>query len=256
MLPPKDCLSEEVECFYCTAPVEGSLSTNLLATLGDINDEAVCSFECQAEPLCQYYTYHQRNSTLFPSTCFLLASLEGPIVPCDNGTCSSGSPDCLSSLCEFLDTAGNLLPRGVLVTSTRAFNMVRIGPCPTAFAVAVGGGGTTTGDAGSGSGYVAYEELRAFRPYLSYDAIVGAADEASEVHDLSDVKTIVRADPGVDGPDDGGRGYSGGGASDGDPAGGDGGSDGDDGEDSGDKTGGQGSGLDISTIPIESFVLR
>ena len=233
------------------------MSTNLLATLGDIENEVYCSLECQAEVQCQYYTYHWPNSTLFPSTCFLLSSLEEPIIPCANGTCTSGSPTCFNSLCEFLDTSGSILSKGVKVTSTRDFNMVRIGPCPTAIAVAVGGGGTTDpGDAGSGSGYVTYEELRAFRPYLSFEAIVASADEASEVNDLTDGITILRSGPGADGPDDGGSGYSGGGASDGDPAGGDGGSDGNDGDDSGVDIGGKGSGLDITTIPIKSFVLR
>ena len=162
-------MTEEQDCFYCTAPVEGSLSTNLLATLGDIEDEAFCSLQCQAEVQCQYYTYHWPNSTLFPSTCFLLSSIEEPIIPCANGTCTSGSPTCFNSLCEFLDTSGSILSKGIKIcVPGRDFNMVRIGPCPTAIAVAVGGGGTTTSDAGSGSGYVRHEELRAFSPYLSY----------------------------------------------------------------------------------------
>ena len=252
-------MTEEQDCFYCTAPVEGSLSTNLLATLGDIDNEVLCSLECQSEVQCQFYTYHWPNSTLFPSTCFLLSSIEEPIIPCTDGSCTSGSPTCLNSLCEFLDTSGSILPKGIKIfVPGRDFNMVRIGPCPTAIAVAIGGGGTTSADSGSGSGYVTHGELRAFSPYLSYQTIVGYAEEASEVIDLTDNITILSAAPGGNGVENhnGASGYSGGGASDGSDRGGDGGSDGNDGGNSDPNTGGKGSGVDVSAIPLKTFALR
>ena len=136
--------------------------------------------------------------------------------------------------------------------------MVRIGPCPTAIAVAIGGGGSTIYDAGSGSGYVGYEELRAFRPYLSYQAIVGYVGQASEIIDLTDGITILSAAPGVNGSDtDGGSGFSGGGADCySDCLSGDGGAEGGDGQSSDRYVGGTGSRFDVYSIPVKSFALR
>ena len=86
---------------------------------------------------------------------------------------------------------------------------------------------------------------------------VGTDQEASQLTDKADSNILLKAKPGQNGGDaEGGDGYSGGGG-DGfnDIGGGGGGSDGTDGEDAS-YSGGQGSGLDISTIPLRNIILR
>ena len=161
-------------------------------------------------------------------------------------------------MCTFLD-GGFSRPNGIAVTDTKEIDFLAIGECPIVLAVAVGGGGTTTDDAGSGSGYIEFQELRVSQPYMRFEARVGSAAEASEVTDKSDGSSVIRALPGGNGgSSDGAAGYSGGGARN--PyingRGGDGGSDGTNGDDTGDYDGGRGSGFDISIIPLKNFVLR
>ena len=153
---------------------------------------------------------------------------------------------------------GFFRPNGIVVTETREIDYLAIGECPIVLAVAVGGGGSTTEDAGSGSGYVEFQELRVSQPYMRFEARVGSAAEASEVTDKSDGSSVTRALPGGNGGNtNGAPGYSGGGA-DGfnNVCGGDGGSDGTDGDDTSSYDGGRGSGFDISIIPLKSFELR
>ena len=54
----------------------------------------------------QNLLYYRQNSTLFPSTCFLLSAMEGPILPCDDSSCTSGTPGGRGSLCVYLDMDG------------------------------------------------------------------------------------------------------------------------------------------------------
>ena len=193
-----------------------------------------------------------------PGTCFLLTKLQEPIIPCENGTCVSGIPNCRENLCTFLD-GGFFRPNGIVVTETKEIDYLAIGECPIVLAVAVGGGGSTTTSygAGSGSGYVEFQELRVSQPYMRFEARVGSAAEASEVTDKSDGSSVTRALPGGNGgSSDGAPGYSGGGADGNNVRGGDGGSDGTDGDDTSDYDGGRGSGFDISIIPLKSFELR
>ena len=82
------------------------MGDNVIETLGDVDSGYVCQEACESDPECLFYTYHKVNSTLFPSTCFLLTGLEGPILPCDDGSCSSGTPGGRGSFCAFLDADG------------------------------------------------------------------------------------------------------------------------------------------------------
>ena len=94
---------------FCNAPVEGQLGgESLIDTVADIN-EAECENLCDVEEQCQFFTFHFSNSTVYPSTCFLLREIQEPIVPCQDETCTSGSPNCENSLCGFLQA---WLPNG------------------------------------------------------------------------------------------------------------------------------------------------
>ena len=136
-------------------------------------------------------------------------------------------------------------------------------PClgGTILAVAVGGGGTTLDDAGSGSGYVEYTEISVSRGEgQRLRAEVGGAQEATELVDQSTSSslTILTANPGGNGGGSAGAdGYSGGGADTSNSnGGGDGGSGGSNGKVSSTFGAGRGSGFDISIIPLNTIVLR
>ena len=142
--PCQDCYTEDVKCgLFCDAPVEGILGDNLIDFVLDVT-EADCEAECNILPECNFYTYHNGNSSTYPDTCFFLTELREPITYCEDGTCKSGSPNCKQNLCGYLEE-GKLYPNGIVVTETRNIALLVIGSCGTPLAVAVGGGGTTQG---------------------------------------------------------------------------------------------------------------
>ena len=51
----------------------------MVGFMDDVADEQVCSSSCQENALCEVYTYYRANSTLFPSTCYLLSGFKEPI---------------------------------------------------------------------------------------------------------------------------------------------------------------------------------
>ena len=77
----EDCLTEQLDCTapFCTANVEGALENNVVGLVDDVDNEQLCESSCRMEEDCNVYTYHQPNSTLFPSACFLLTQLVDPI---------------------------------------------------------------------------------------------------------------------------------------------------------------------------------
>ena len=107
-------------------------------------------------------------------------------------------------------------------------------------------------------------ELSINGPYGQFSVTVGRAQQESQLTDAADGSVLLTANPGEDdgGGTDGAAGYSGGGADcdtntiDPCSPSGDGGTDGADGGDSYLYDGGQGSGFDISTIPLQNIVLR
>lgn len=263
----EDCVTEDISCtIFCNAPVEGILSDNVIDIVPDVS-EAACEAECEVEELCQFFTFHFSNSTLYPNTCFLLSEIREPITACqEDETCTSGSPNCENSLCGFLEN-GILFSNGIMVTESKEIDLLTIGPCSSndVVAVVVGGGGRDIYVGGAGSGYVEFKELQFSRPYMQLEATVGSSEQQSMLTSISDGDSdiLVTALPGqgvVEGGFEGGDGYSGGGGgspNDSSDVGGVGGSDGGDGavsEYGG--AGGKGSGFDIRNIPITNFVLR
>ena len=263
--PAVDCVTEDIECsLFCNAPVEGRLGENLIKIVPDVTD-ADCEVACEAEEQCLFFTYHYANSTPYPRSCFLLTEIQGPLSPCQEGTCITASSKCESDACGFFDDS-TFYSNGILINETKTIDLLAMGPCSidaTILAVAVGGGGSAGADAGAGSGYVEFIEFglpgNLTLPYLQLQATVGAAGQSSEL--TVNGSTVLTASPGGDAfQTNGGPGYSGGGAdwngcSGGCPSG-DGGTDGSDGGDSNTHAGGQGSGFDIGTIPLTHFELR
>jgi len=252
-------VTENVESVYCAANVEGSYdlsSTGNVIDTVQVQTKAACEAECTVIESCNFFTVYG-NSSGIPWMCYLLTELREPITYCQDGTCVSGSPNCDQSLCGFLED-GVLHPNGIVITESKDVDLILIGSCGSPLAIAVGGGGTTQDDAGSGSGYVEFVELSINGPYKQFSATVGSAQQESQLTDAADGSVLLTANPGGDGGTfEGAAGYSGGGAdcSTCPSPGGDGGSDGADGGDSIDNVGGQGSGFDISSIPLRNIAL-
>ena len=259
----EDCITEELECIpiFCDAPIAGSLGDNVVDIVPGIS-KAECETECVVVEQCKFFTHYYSSSNVYPSTCFLLSEVQGPITACQDDTCITGSSNCENSACGFFE---NPNPNWVVLNETKEINLLTIGPCSSTansvLAVVVGGGGGGGPGiySGAGSGFVEFQELPFSQPFAQFKATVGSSEEQSTLSTLfSDV--LVTALPGESATtfdDRGGDGYSGGGGGDGNPEGGDGGTDGGDGQDStsGD-SGGQGSGLDVRTIPLTHFELR
>jgi len=252
-----ECYTEDVrsDCTVsCTAAVEGIIGDNLVDFAVDLTKEA-CASECEDLLGCDAYTYHFGNSTTYPETCFLLTELLKPLSLCDDGTCLSGSPECNLFPCGFR-VDGVFYPNIIVVNATTDIDVISDGSCDTLLAVAVGGGGTTSVDAGSGSGYVEFAEISPL-PSGQLRAEVGGPTEVTKLTDRSDGTTLLTANPGGDGGQtNGADGYSGGGGdtTSGSGIGGGGGTDGGDGEDSS-YPGGMGSALDITGIPLAHVVI-
>ena len=263
--PVEDCVTEELECAtsasFCHAQVEGILGENVIDIKPDVS-EAACEAECEGEEQCHFFTYYFSNATVYPNTCFLLSEIQEPIIPCQDDICISGSSKCENSMCGILED-GYFVPNGIAVTESKEVDLLTIGPCSADgnfLAVVVGGGGSSSNQgAGSGSGHVEFQELQFSQSYVQFKATVGSAEQHSTLSTISDGSSdvLVQASPGERGEyNDGGDGYSGGGAYDHQgEIGADGGSDGGDGEDSNGHSGGNGSGLDLQTIPLTHFEL-
>ena len=48
----EDCFSEDINCVFCNAPIEGLLADNLVRIVDDVT-EAACEAECTIEERCQ-----------------------------------------------------------------------------------------------------------------------------------------------------------------------------------------------------------
>ena len=259
--PVEDCVSEEIECStsFCSAFVEGTLGDNII-DIKPLVSETACEEACEVEEHCHFFTYYFSNATVYPSSCFLLSEIQGPITACQDESCITKSSNCEYSSCALFDD-DILFAKGIVITGSKEIDLLTIGPCSAngLLSVVVGGGGSGS-YSGSGSGYIRFQELQFSRPYVQFKALVGRERDQSTLstmsYEISDI--VVTAWSGGDGQlstdGNGGDGFSGGGAA----YGGDGGSNGGDGGNSTDGTyrGGKGSGLDLNSIPLAHFELR
>ena len=275
--PCENCTTQDLSSYcitYCSAPIEGTVGANLISVIGDVSDESTCKQMCQEEAPCSVYTYHWANSTSSPKTCFLLTNIGSPVRECADNSCATGLPDCEGSapICSYLDDGGTIQEGGVNVTvgeGEKNIALLRLGECPAPVALAIGPGGEGPyAGGGGGSGYVAHTVDLPAGAYVKMTAFAGDRS-ASYVKDLDTDSVIVEGEMGGDGERtstgvttaDGGAGYSGGGGYCFDGltnAGGNGGSNGRDGGGTaacGTSAGGEGSVLDVATIPLRNFKL-
>ena len=252
----EDYQTESRVCFgSCNEQFEGKVMENELETIIDAVDEPSCLQSCQQNAACSHYTFYTAEDANYPSMCLLLSGLLGPVTSCEH--CRTGKPDCSTPDCSFSVGSDAAMQTSFMFTESTGIAVAALGDCEVTV-LAVGGGGSGN-YAGGGSGFVASATAPVASSQL-YASVGGSGQESS----LKSVGwggvgewTVVEAAPGGDGTNyDGGAGYSGGGAGFGDYIYGNGGLDGGDGEDGDGKGhGGVGSGLDISSISLASFVL-
>ena len=126
---------------FCSAAIEGPLSTNLITVIDNVDSEEECDSSCVLEAQCTVYTFHRSNDSTYPRTCFLLTELGLPIRECEGETCVTGLPNCEGSICAFIEK-GLMFPQGVIVTEgEKDIELLTLGTCPSPVAIAIGGGG-------------------------------------------------------------------------------------------------------------------
>ena len=129
----------------CSAPIEGTLGSNLIRVVEDIFDKETCDKLCQDEETCSVYTYHSASNPASPETCYLLTAIREPVSECLGGTCETGLPNCEGKVCAFV-VDGAMFPMGVKMTEgEKDVELLRLGACPSPVAIAIGGGGTREG---------------------------------------------------------------------------------------------------------------
>ena len=251
--PDCDCTSVK-HCPCTTIGYEGVTdSDNFVDLASEVQSLNDCKRLCLNTTDCTILTYYDDQHPVQPEVCLLLknAGFEKGITKCDH--CKTGPASCRSGQkCQaaFLTdgTTNGLVFARTNLTATLVsaeedcFLEVR--------ALAIGGGGGYDGSGHYGGGGSGYPEvgLLQLRANETLNLIVGGAKQTSSVEKEGQVILIAAAGQDNNG-NNGGDGYSGGGA------GNDGGYDGGDGESNGNSDGGKGSGIDVSTLNMTRFVL-
>jgi len=267
--PCTDCItgSNQAEC-KCSVGYEGYLDgSNLVDFVGSVPDEFACKKLCALDDQCSVYTYYGPQDKVNPNVCFLLnsAGLQNPVKVCDN--CTSGPAQCNTNQeCQVAvfalehDNNIDFITDLVIFISEQehfhfemSFEAKEKGCYINTTFLAIGGGGESySGNSGGGSGYIAMGSQLLFSNSSVYVS-VGAQNERSLVQ--VDGETLIAAASGGTGfSSGGGNGYSGGGGGS-NYNGAAGGSNGGDGGNSTTVSGGKGSGLDLSTLHMNNFVL-
>merc|ERR1711892_617486 len=164
----EDCVTETEVCFdTCSTSTEGRLGEeNILDIKFDVEAEVQCKLLCRENSACEVYTYfHSWDETLkiFPNSCFLTSRLVEPIQTCDN--CKTGYPDCdnlpttttaPTPKCGFTIDDSPTVYQSFMFTKTTPTNVSVSKPqhanCLLNIVLVGGGGASDYG--GGGSGYV------------------------------------------------------------------------------------------------------
>jgi len=259
--PCNDCVigTPEDECF-CSISYLGTIDeSNFVTYLFDL-DEATCKRHCSEIDACKVYTHYDHSDPNEPDACILLSEsgLQKNATQCDH--CKTGAAACkYDQECQaavLVDTNGTVFNDYIFAESS--FNATltsAVKDCYKEFqALAIGAGGGGGGRGGGGSGYIVVDTLQIRR---HMEVIVGQGGE-NEYHSGGESmikiddqpRPALRGFAGETANQRGGQGYSGGGYRDGN-----GGEDGGDGESDSNGPGGRGSGIDLSTMQMKSFVL-
>ena len=201
---------------------------------------------------CNFYSYYTMSDLHYPGTCFLLSSVEEPIQTSYSNINSdfvTGSKDCDDNGgCLLITPGANSPVTNVLLTEGKSIVVIGDGNLTI---VAVGNGARSRSGSGGGSGYVEYQQISVKEGlsltvrFTSESTSVSVPNKWGGMEsDLGGTQVEAKNSGSSDG-------YSGGGG----PSG-DGGEDGGDGEAGGHVEGGKGSGLKLSQIPVNFFVLR
>ena len=212
-------------------------------------EEPSCLLSYKKNPDCQFFTYYSSRDLNYPALCFLQRELSGSLTACEH--CKTGISDCsdiTDDICSFSVGSDDTPLTSFMFTESGTNTTVTISDLGMLLCelniVAVGGGGRGSyfsgGYNGGGSGYVS--SINVPLPFPQLTVRVGGPGEKSTIGTPDQL--LLSASPGGKPGERGGDGYSGGGYNS------DGGEDGGDGYGS---MGGKGSGLDLSSITLQSF---
>jgi len=245
-----DCFSENKQCYGpCGSKVESKLGDNVIEFITDMELEDDCKKLCLDNANCLYYTHYGKENDHYPDLCVLLSDIKAPLEECSH--CVTSVPDCKNyppSACKFTVNDEDMLYDSYLFNSTETivkFPLAANLECEATFLAIGDGGNGYTG--GGGSGYVKSDLINIYSTEYQVKRRDCPNEDTTCVLD-KEGNVVLNANKGGNGGNNyGGNGYSGGGYNSGK-----GGSNGSDGEGN---YAGKGSGLDISDILLETFVL-
>ena len=248
----EDCYTEDKLCHgSCGRNIESTLEANIIEFKPDVVLEHSCKILCLDHPDCLYYTHYGKDNDHYPNLCVLLSDIQQPFQECDH--CITSVPDCENNsyACKFTIDNENTFYDSYLSNSSETnvkFPLASNLACQATF-LAIGPGGQGSRYYGGGSGNVEYVVIDISSS--EYDVTIGGCAYPYQDHDICVTipqgEAIIYVDQGETSSSHGGSGYSGGGGNS--SKGGSNGSDG------AGENGGSGSGMDISEISLEYFVL-
>ena len=256
----QDCTtgSSQGEC-TCSLKYSGTVDdSNFVDLLGSVWDEYTCKEHCKDNDLCAVYTFYDSEDPVQPNVCILLTSfgLQAPVVACQN--CVTGAALCnVNQPCQAAVLTNGPMTQAIFAEEDMEIRLeAKEKDCFVELNVVAIGSGGLGHSAGGGSGYVETGTVRVSIKQPVLEVTVGNSTLLSGNPSKVAVggEVVLKAKPGKTTDNVvGGDGYSGGGGY----GTGRGGTDGGDGEvgDDEDSEAGKGSGLDLSSISMKSFIL-
>ena len=209
--------SSQSECL-CSINFSGTVNDdNLVEIVTDIGTEHKCKKTCADHELCFLYTFYNSLDLSNPSLCILLSSgdIQIPALPCD--TCATGPATCnTGERCQAAVVTNGEDTQAIFADKNMAVNMVAAEKdCFIGLSVlAIGGGGRGYNGAGGGSGYVETTTIQLTLGNSTANVRVGTDGEHSsvEVGNTEALRAEAGEHAGYTSGDTGGDGYSGGGS--------------------------------------------